>query len=241
MVTEIGRRDRKRLSTHWRLRSAALRLVAEHGLSQVTVEEIAEAADVSIRTFFNHFPSKEDVIIGLDPGLVEHLAEALAARPATEAPLVALRAVLEELTAQMMDRDQEWTLRMEVLHRYPALIPRAFAAFATYERALAEVIGMRTQTDPDSDLYPALTTAVAFGVLRAVVMSWRGGERASDLPGLLDDAFARVSAGLPAPNAGHPSRRGRQAAAPPGPDGGARLVEPAGLGRATAHLVGSAK
>ncbi|HVD03625.1 MAG TPA: TetR family transcriptional regulator [Candidatus Dormibacteraeota bacterium] len=200
MVTEIGRRDRKRISNHLRLRSAALRLVAEHGLNQVTVEEIADAADVSIRTFFNHFHSKEDVIVGLDPELVEHLAEELGARPADEPPLVALRAVLGELTAQMMERSEEWSLRMEVLRRYPSLIPRAFAAFATYERALAEVIGMRTNTDPDRDLYPALATAVAFGVFRVVFMSWRGGELAGNLPALLDEAFSRVSEGLPSPD-----------------------------------------
>ncbi len=49
----LGRRDRKKLETHQALRAAALRLVAQRGLQQVTVEDIAEVADVSVRTFFN--------------------------------------------------------------------------------------------------------------------------------------------------------------------------------------------
>src|ERR1035437_1983700 len=98
-TTELGRRDRKKLATHQTLRSAALRLVAERGWHEVTVEDITEATDVSVRTFFNHFPSKEDSIVGLDPERVDQLSEALAARPAEEPPLAALRAVLGELAS----------------------------------------------------------------------------------------------------------------------------------------------
>ena len=103
-TTELGRRDRKKLATNQSLRSAALRLVAERGLHEVTVEDIAEAADVSVRTFFNHFPSKEDAIVGLDPERVVQLRDALIARPAEEPPLVALKAVLGEMASPMVER-----------------------------------------------------------------------------------------------------------------------------------------
>ncbi|MGH7641676.1 MAG: TetR/AcrR family transcriptional regulator [Candidatus Dormibacteria bacterium] len=200
MVTaELGRRDRKRLATHSSLRVAALRLAAERGLHHVTVEDIAEAADVSVRTFFNHFPSKEDAVVGLDPERVVELRQALAARPAEETPLAALRAVLGELALTTVERSDEWPLRMEVVQASPDLLPRMMASFAAYERALVEVIACRTGTDPDRDLYPALTTAIAMGAFRAVLAAWRSSPRSRPLSEILDSAFTQVAAGLPAP------------------------------------------
>lgn len=201
-TTELGRRDRKKLATHQALRSAALRLVIERGLHQVTVEEIAEAADVSVRSFFNHFPTKEDAIVGLDPDRVDQLRDAVASRPPEETPLVTLRAVLGELASAMVEHSEEWPLRMEVLRANPGLLPRMLASFATYERVLAEGVAARTGTDPDGDLYPALTATVALSAFRAVMARWRTGNASHPLAGLLDDAFAQLTAGLPAPGGG---------------------------------------
>src|ERR1700728_4138151 len=87
-------RERKKLATRRLLRRAALDLVAERGLSSVTVEDIAEAADVSPRTFFNYFPSKEAALFGGDPDRAADL-RARSTNPAPSSPaLDARRAVL---------------------------------------------------------------------------------------------------------------------------------------------------
>ena len=88
---ELGRRDRKKLETRAALEHAALTLVAERGLAGVTVEDIATAVDLSSRTFFNYFPSKEDALVGANPASAAELRERLEAMPAQVPVLEALR------------------------------------------------------------------------------------------------------------------------------------------------------
>lgn len=196
-----GRRDRKKLATRQALRSAALQLVAERGFDHVTVEDIAEAVDVSTRTFFNYFSSKEEVIVGTNPERVERLRTVLAARPEDEAPLESLRAGLAELTTDLAESREDWALRSRVVRETPALLARQLAAFFTFERLLADIVASRTGTDVEQDLYPALTAAVAVSALRVAVTLWRGDESSRPLPELVASAFDQLAAGLPVPAA----------------------------------------
>src|SRR6202451_2342973 len=97
-VTEppVSLRERKKLPARGLLRRVALELVAERGLANVTIEDIAEAADISPRTFFNYFPTKEDALFGRDPGRIESLRDRLLELPKEMAPFDAVRTVLVE-------------------------------------------------------------------------------------------------------------------------------------------------
>ncbi|WP_263384558.1 TetR/AcrR family transcriptional regulator [Granulicella arctica] len=85
------RRTRKRLATRQNISDIASRLFVERGFDHVTVDEIAEAADVARMTVFNHFPRKEDMFFDLDEEGREDLLAALQRRDAGTSPIEALR------------------------------------------------------------------------------------------------------------------------------------------------------
>ncbi|HEY6494621.1 MAG TPA: TetR family transcriptional regulator [Trebonia sp.] len=200
----VSLRERKKLATHRLLRRVALELVAERGLSNVTVEDIAAAADVSPRTFFNYFPSKEAALFGGDPDRAAELRE----RVATEAPggsaLDALRAVLAQDSEAMADElrslggdPAEWLRRMKVARADPHVRAAHGAQMAMIERALAEGLAQRLGADLETDPYPGVLAAAAVGATRACLTFWAGSSGATPLGQLIDQAFEALATGLP--------------------------------------------
>ena len=192
-----GLRERKKLATRLALHEAALRLVAERGLDRVSVDDIAAAADVSPRTFFNYFPAKDDAVIGIDPSEPARQAAALAARPAEEPVVQALRAVERQHAAEMAEETELWPLRLQVIDASPVLIGRLAAAFGASERALAAAVAERTGTRVDVDVFPTLLAGVAAVAMRTSLHRWLAGGFTASLPDLVDEAWDAVAAGLP--------------------------------------------
>src|SRR5580700_2992271 len=91
MSIPSGRRSRKRLATRQSISNAATLLFIERGFDHVTVDEIAEAADVGRMTVFNHFPRKEDMFFDLDEEGRELLRETLRKRDPHVTPIEILR------------------------------------------------------------------------------------------------------------------------------------------------------
>ena len=196
---EVGRRERKKRETRDRLRGVALRLAVERGVDQVTVEDIAAEADVSTRTFFNYFGSKEEVLVGPDPTSATDMAKAFADRPLDETPFESVRALMLMRAAIVAERADDIRARMALIQDSPSLQPRYFATAATMERVLIEAIAARTGTDPDVDPYPALLAGVASTVMRTTIVSWLAGQRQDSdrpLPDLIDEAFDQLAVGL---------------------------------------------
>ncbi|MFK3980898.1 TetR family transcriptional regulator [Micromonospora sp. NPDC050397] len=193
-----GRRDRKKRQTRDALAAAALRLVAERGLDQVTVEEIAEAADVSSRTFFNYFSSKDEALIG-DPAVDSaRVLAALHAAPLEVPALDAIRLALADMIDEMQADAGIWVLRMEVIAQNPALLPRLVASSTETERAITGALAARTGLGPD-DGYPALVTAVTGAAFRVAMIRWAASRGRLPLADLVDEAFGGIAAGLPDP------------------------------------------
>lgn len=196
--TEAGLRERKKHATRVALRRAALTLAAERGPEHVTVDDIAAAADVSPRTFFNYFASKEDALVGEHTERFAAFREAFLARPAAEPPIVAIgAAVAAYVDGIELDRDL-WALRRQLVERHPGLLPRVLGANANAERELAETIAERAGL-PASHAYPALVAAVSVAAVRVAMLRAACGESAGTPAELVREAFDALAQGLPAP------------------------------------------
>ena len=192
-----GLRERKKTATRLALHEAALRLVAERGLDGVSVDDIAARADVSPRTFFNYFATKDDAVVGLDPAGPALQAAAFAARPAGESAVEAMRAVALEQASTMAEDPQLWPLRLEVVETNPALVAKLAAAFGESDRILAGAIAERTGTRLDDDVLPMLLAGVAAAAMRTSLHRWFATDFTASLPDLVDEAWNAVAAGLP--------------------------------------------
>jgi AcrR family transcriptional regulator len=197
-------RERKKLATRRLLRRAALMLVAERGLSGVTVEDIAEAADVSPRTFFNYFPSKEAVLFGGDPDRAAQLRERVATwapgRPARDALRAVLAADAEAMATELRELGGEpadWLRRIKVARTDPHVRAAHAGQMAMIERAVAEGLATRLGTDLETDPYPGMLAAAGVAVMRASLMFWAGDTGVTELGTLIDQAFGALAAGLP--------------------------------------------
>ena len=194
-----GLRERKKLATRLALHEAALRLVAERGLDAVSVDEIADRADVSPRTFFNYFPSKVDAVLGLDPDAPRRQADSLVARPAAESPVEALRAVARDQALEMAADMELWPLRLTVIDAHPTLLAHLAAAFSEAEGILAAAIAERTGTRVGVDVHPTLLAGVGGVAMRTSLHRWLASDFTASLPSLVDEAWDVLAAGLPAP------------------------------------------
>lgn len=206
----VSLRERKKLATRRLLRRAALDLVAERGLTNVTVEDIAEAADVSPRTFFNYFPNKEAALFGGDPDRAAALRERVASEAPGEPPLTALRAVMTQDSEEVADELRslggdpgEWLRRLKVARADPHVRAAHAAQMAMIERAISEGLAERLGTDLETDPYPWVLAAAAVGVVRACMGFWAGSGGSAQLTQLIDQAFQALADGLPDRKDGH--------------------------------------
>lgn len=197
-----GLRERKRRETHRALAAAALELVAERGLEQVTVDEISAAVGVSPRTFFNYFATKEDAVLLPYPDhaeRAERAALAVLSAPDGPTPLHTVTLGWQEEMERVQEDQDEWLVRLTVLEDHPPLISRLVALEAESERRLTAAIARRTGCSPE-DAYPTLLYCVADAAMYACLLNWHRLHGARPLGELVQEAVEAVAAGLPAPS-----------------------------------------
>lgn len=174
-----GLRELKKQRTRAAIQRAALELVSRQGYEATTCEQIAAAAEVSPATFFRYFPTKEDVVLRDDYDPL--LSAAVAARPAREGPVRAVRRALAETLGALPEQEMAAVReRTRLLLSVPALRARVHEQADTARAALAEALGPRMGLPPD-DLAVQAVAAACGAAMSVAVERWaRDGGRLAD-------------------------------------------------------------
>lgn len=191
-----GRRERRKRQTREALQAAALRLFTERGFDSVTVEDIADAVEVSARTFNRYFPRKEDVVIPDNRERAETLRCALATRPVGEAPLDSVQAAVLAVLESDPQRRAVRLLQARLLTETPALqaqnLQRQQLWAAIVAEHVAERLGVGADDDPRPRLYGLCTVAVMVSARQA----WVQVGDPDALGPLVSERFALLGRGL---------------------------------------------
>lgn len=158
-----GLRERKKQQTREKIERVALRLFAERGYDRTTLAEIAEAADVSPRTIFAYFESKEDILFCDEPFMYERLEQALTQRPPGATTVDALR----EFISAVSGSDEQTRLRKRIIGANEGLRLSERARSAPLERLIAASIARDLNAGPD-DVRPLLIAASVTAAFNAV-------------------------------------------------------------------------
>jgi len=196
---EPGMRERKKLRTRQAIELAAIDLVLEHGLDGVTVDAIAERADVTPRTFFNHFADKTDAVLGLarDQEIAPDIdTAAIEADSPFAFGAAVVRAGIATLDDSTVDTDKR---RREVFALHPALLTREMDKIALIEgsitrhleRHLAEH-GMPAGRERE-DFALAITVTVTAAARLAFIRWSRQPASAIELVSFFDDAVSTLT------------------------------------------------
>jgi AcrR family transcriptional regulator len=187
-------RERKRTRTRLMIQTEALRLFGEKGYAQTTVEEIADAAAISPRTFFRYFPSKEDVVMWdeYDPLALELVQS----RPDDEPLAETFRAVIRETLGGLYRRDPERLLaRVRLSVTVPELRARFFDEQAHGIEELTTLLAAKRGAAVD-DLTLRVVGAALLGAVSVALDLWQQDDGKSDLLALLDQATGTLAAGV---------------------------------------------
>ena len=184
-------RERKRTRTRLAIQAEAIRLFAEKGYDNTTIEDIAYAAAISPRTFFRYFPTKEDVVVWDEYDPV--LEDLVAARPADESAALTVRAVMVEALGGIYRRDRaELLTRVRLLTTVPELRARLLEA----QSGAAEFASMLARQRGADELEVRVVMAALGAIIVAALDEWQRDDGKSDLLAMFDRMTKALAEGV---------------------------------------------
>lgn len=188
-----GLRERKKSATRQALHEAAVRLAIEHGLDRVTVEAIADAAEVSRRTFSNYFASKEEALLYGDQARMCLLLESVRHRPEDEPPWLVLTAAAVEVFHLLGSRDPQWVAQVRLVRRHPALAAQQVTTYTSMEDGLTAELTARGVEAP---IRARLMAASFMTALRVAVQAYPDRTEGTSLVTVIEKALAETGKGF---------------------------------------------
>jgi len=188
MDSTLGLRERKKAETRQTVHEAALRLVAEHGLDTVTVEAIADAANISRRTFSNYFAGKEDALLWGEEQRFRALVQEVRAQPPDIPAWQALRAAIRDFHDRVGPSGDDWASRTRLAKRYPALLARQLANHAALERELVQALAQRPCL-----VQPRVMAAAFLSGIRVATHLWIEEQQARTLAEVCDEILDEMA------------------------------------------------
>ncbi len=192
---KVGLRERKKIKTRTAIREATYRLILEQGYDATTVEQIAEAAEVSPSTVFRYFPTKEDIVLTdeFDPILERELR----ARPADESLIDSLRHVIDDSLHLALEHDDPEVsrLRTRLQVEVPAVRSRMMESMSVTGDLMCRVIADRTGRDA-GDLEVRVYAMALVGSMMEATMYWAQHGHEGELRDLVMRALDTVQHGL---------------------------------------------
>lgn len=166
-----GRRAKQKASTRAAITLAAQELISTRGFDAVTVNDIARAADVSHRTFYRYFPSKEDALLAAFRDFLDDFVALVAARPPTEHPLESLLGTLDTIAEAMPVDADSFNWIYELIEGEPALGGVQHRLLIEAQDRLTGLFASRLGA-PSNSLEPRLFAAAATASYQAAVRTW---------------------------------------------------------------------
>lgn len=195
MSAPTNRHELRRRSTHEALRRAALKSFASKGFTNVTVTELAREAGVTERTFFRHFPTKEAVLFQDYETQLEWLAEALAARPASESLFDAVLASVAAFPHDLEVVRQAATARAELISA-ERIAGHLRVVQSSFARVLTDFVRGRNPQAANIDLLAEVTGSALAAALVVAVENWGRNGCTGDLGELVASSLELLRSGL---------------------------------------------
>ncbi len=189
-----GLRERKKERTRAQIIETAIDLFLKNGYEQTTLDEVLGAVEISRRTFFRYFASKEDLLIAWMDQLIEAAREAVRARPPSEPPLVALRSAIRDTLGQLYEGDlPRFVAVQQFVAKTPAVRARQGERLGHCAEAICEPLAARMGLDPQRDLPPRVLANCAIAIMQCSIDAWIARGAAEDLLALVDEGFRALA------------------------------------------------
>jgi AcrR family transcriptional regulator len=189
----VSLRERKRTRTRRMLQAEALRLFAEKGYAGTTVEDIADAAAISPRTFFRYFPAKEDVVVWDERDLLS--AEFWDSRPEDEPVAESVRALFREVMKGLNDQNRDRLLaRLRLIFSVPEIRARYWSDQTGAPSFIRSRLAAR-HISPDDLQVRVVVLAIMHAAAVALDRWQRDGGR-SDILAIFDEAVDALAAAM---------------------------------------------